>query len=354
MVAGAANILETDVFNGEFGHAAKHNAVNDQVNYLTQQVGDSTAAASAGFLRLAGTVPGSVPVVKPAGDGRAGVWEMTHNDTTGYLFHLLAGAAMGHSQALIALGVDNDGIGLLIPNKKKGRAIVIDQQAGITDATAYGVHATQRSTLAPLVRLEQQGAGVAPVLQLLSFAGFSGRLIDIINDDGAVGDIAGDTGILTWARTIRLRDTPAAVASYLRLDSGAGANSSTMKMSYHGDDEDVFFGATGAAGQYYPYKFAHSGSSFAIQTAANLTAAASTAPVPSEVGAWTTQISVSNASGVSLAAGKLRASTVGLGFFGAAAVAQPAAVADAADAATVITQLNALLSRLRTLGLIAP
>jgi hypothetical protein len=42
-----------------------------------------------------------------------------------------------------------------------------------------------------------------------------------------------------------------------------------------------------------------------------------------------------------------------IGFFGAAAAAQPTAVADATDAATVITQLNALLSRMRTLGLIA-
>jgi hypothetical protein len=42
-----------------------------------------------------------------------------------------------------------------------------------------------------------------------------------------------------------------------------------------------------------------------------------------------------------------------LGFYGATPAAQPAAVADATDAATVITQLNALLSRLRTVGIIA-
>jgi hypothetical protein len=42
-----------------------------------------------------------------------------------------------------------------------------------------------------------------------------------------------------------------------------------------------------------------------------------------------------------------------LGFWNATPAAQPAAVADATDAATVITQLNALLSRLRTIGIIA-
>lgn len=42
-----------------------------------------------------------------------------------------------------------------------------------------------------------------------------------------------------------------------------------------------------------------------------------------------------------------------LGFFNATPVVQPTAVADATDAASVITQLNALLSRMRDLGLIA-
>ncbi len=47
------------------------------------------------------------------------------------------------------------------------------------------------------------------------------------------------------------------------------------------------------------------------------------------------------------------ATTQKLGFFNKTPVVQPTAVADATDAASVITQLNALLSRLRDLGLIA-
>jgi hypothetical protein len=45
--------------------------------------------------------------------------------------------------------------------------------------------------------------------------------------------------------------------------------------------------------------------------------------------------------------------TGNVGFYTATPVAQPAAVADATDAASVITQLNLALARLRTLGLIA-
>lgn len=47
------------------------------------------------------------------------------------------------------------------------------------------------------------------------------------------------------------------------------------------------------------------------------------------------------------------ATTQKLGFFNKTPVAQPTAVADATDAASVITQLNALLARMRDLGLIA-
>jgi hypothetical protein len=47
------------------------------------------------------------------------------------------------------------------------------------------------------------------------------------------------------------------------------------------------------------------------------------------------------------------ATTQKIGFFGATPVVQQAAVADATDAATAITQLNDLLAAMRTLGLIA-
>lgn len=47
------------------------------------------------------------------------------------------------------------------------------------------------------------------------------------------------------------------------------------------------------------------------------------------------------------------ATTQKLGFFNKTPVVQPTAVADATDAASVITQLNALLTRMRNLGLIA-
>jgi hypothetical protein len=81
--------------------------------------------------------------------------------------------------------------------------------------------------------------------------------------------------------------------------------------------------------------------------------------------AGSSKFSVSNAGSITLAdAANLAvgtstgtkigtATTQKLGFWNASPAAQPTAVADATDAASVITQVNALLSRLRTIGLIA-
>lgn len=62
-----------------------------------------------------------------------------------------------------------------------------------------------------------------------------------------------------------------------------------------------------------------------------------------------TNISVGTTTGTKIGT----ATTQKLGFFNATPVVQPTAVADATDAASVITQLNALLARMRNLGLIA-
>lgn len=283
--------------------------------YLTQSELQNLAGqeSSVGFLRLAGTVPGSVPVVKPLNDGRAGVWEMVHNDTTGYLFHLLAGANMGHDAALYAAGVDNDGIGMLIPNKMNGRGIVGDQRATVQNPVGYWLHATQRSNQAPLVRLEMQANDAAPVLQLLAFGtpGASQRLLYVGDPSGEAGHILGGTGVMEWFRNIKVQNQPSGeVETFFESGTSTSANSSNTRKAYRGASTDTYFSNTGTAGVYYPYRVSHASSVFAIQAAGNLTAADPLNPLPAEVTAWTTVIGVSNAK---------------LGFFGVAPVVRPSA-----------------------------
>jgi hypothetical protein len=54
---GADDVLEEDIYNGEPGHAAKHNAVNAQVNYLTEAVAALGPGARPYPLELTTTAP---------------------------------------------------------------------------------------------------------------------------------------------------------------------------------------------------------------------------------------------------------------------------------------------------------
>jgi hypothetical protein len=61
------------------------------------------------------------------------------------------------------------------------------------------------------------------------------------------------------------------------------------------------------------------------------------------------QLSDGNSDGTTLG----QSSTDKIAFYGATPIVRPAAIADATDAATVITRANAILAQLRNLGLIA-
>jgi hypothetical protein len=245
-----------------------------------------------------GTITGgsNIPTIKSPTDTRPGVWEYTHNSTTGYIFHLLAGANFGAPAAILAIGNDNgDGTSILLPNKAGGKAIVIDQRSTVTSATAYGLHATQSSSAAPLVRLEQNVDGAAAALQLLAFGTPTAgqHLLYVGDPTGQAGRIMAGTGIINWNRDIKISNKSSGeAASYLELSTSSAANSANTKKSFKHSDADYAFGATGSAGVYYPYKVAHSSSAYAFQTASNLTAADPLNPLPSEVGTWVTQFSI--------------------------------------------------------------
>lgn len=67
---GADTVLETDVYNGEIGHAAKHNQVNAQVNFLTSEVAGRLSADD-----LATTIAEAVDTAADTlGVPRAGTW----------------------------------------------------------------------------------------------------------------------------------------------------------------------------------------------------------------------------------------------------------------------------------------
>jgi Collagen triple helix repeat (20 copies). len=160
-----------------------------------------------------------IPVAKSFGDDRPGVWEYTHNDDFGYLFHLLAGASFGTPASLIALGLDNGtGGGLLVANKASGVGVTIRQQATIANAAAYGLKVDGLSTVAPSVRIEQNVNGAADALQLLAFGAPTAdqNLLLISAGGGNAGFIRAVDGRIDWRRDVTVRDN-GATASGVRV-----------------------------------------------------------------------------------------------------------------------------------------
>lgn len=286
----------------------------------------------------AGTDPGAPPVVKPAGDTRAGVWEYTHNAKVGYLYHLLAGADFGGSAAVFAIGHDNDdgtGTALLLAEKANGKGLVIDQRATKTSSTAYGLHATNSSTAAPLVRLEQNVSGAADALQVVSGTASAGQVQTRFTvAAGTAGVVWADTGQLMWKRGIEARDPSGSVLSRIsaRGDDGV-ANPSPV----HHDRLGIEFRTYAGSGtSYWPKRIFHTGNQLKVQGSATVTGL-DTAP-----GTWVDGMTF-----------EFNTGTARIGFFGATPVGKQTVSAAATDAATTQTLANSLRTALVNLGLAA-
>jgi hypothetical protein len=282
-----------------------------------------------------GAADGSPIVAKPNTDKRAGVFDLVHNSDTGYLLHLVTGANAAHqTSALIALGIDNNGIGLLIPNKATGRGIVGDQRATVTATDAYWLHATQRSANSPLVRLEMQDNNGAELLQLLAFGtpAAGKKLLYVGDPTGEAGAIHANDGRMEWRRPIIIRDKDGSTASYLDVTDNSGVATNTAVHTLVRKAGPEFYGYSGSVGQWWPFSWDVAGSRLRLRTG-GLT---STVGTP---GTLTNVIEVQNAK---------------LAFFNASPVVQPTGTpAAATDAATTQALVNSLRSSLIALGLVA-
>lgn len=189
-------------------------AAGDDAAIAAFLAGNGTAARAAAEALVRaqyekGTPVGSPPVVKPTGDGRAGVWEYTHNDTTGYLYHLLMGAGTASGAWAVGIGVDSGlGNGVIIRNKAKGIGLKIEQLTSITSATAYGLTVEQKSALAPAILMSQASTGTAMLMDLQSFVPSTdpnALILRISSGSGTAGFIKSYSGEFVWDKKFTMR-----------------------------------------------------------------------------------------------------------------------------------------------------
>lgn len=149
---------------------------------------------------------------------------------------------------------------------------------------------------------------------------------------------------------------------FVRIDGGSSTNNGAALVGRAaGVDQWVVGSYSGIVGGAYDadftiYNAINSGKAY-IYDAGNKRQIVTTTASETLSNKTLSGVTIADATDIALATGtgtKIgTATTQKLGFFNKAPVVQPTAVANATDAASVITQLNALLSRMRDLGLIA-
>ena len=222
------------------------------------------------------------------------------------------------------------------------------------------------------------GAGSAGTSTLRVNAG-SGSSFTQINDNGTVV-IDSDTATGTFPLTLKYAGTTVASISYqgtitggigafssLSLDSGFvildtdATNVLAQRNSTNAQTFRIYNTYTDAS-NYERGKIEWSSNVLRIGTEKAGTGSARALELQTD---GTTRLTISSAGlftitdALNIAVGTTTGTKIGtattqkIGFYNKTPVVQPAAVADATDAASVITQLNLLLSRMRDLGLIA-
>ena len=281
-----------------------------------------------GYVSTAGTTPGSPPLVKPAGDGRAGVWEYVHNDSYGYLYHLLMGQDSTASAWLMGLGIDSGlGNGIIIRNKAKGIGLLVEQVATISNATAYGLTVQQKSAVAPAVSMSQFAGGSAPLMESFGY-------INDVTDTAVLarwtaygkpaGEIRTTSGKLVWSQNIEVAGSSVDVRDYNVVPVGDRYRTKV-------NPRNITFHSLSTTGSWYGARVAASGSQFTLGVAAP--------SADPDAATYSTLINLRSVSGGQLS------------FYGVTAVSRQTLAVAATDSASTTTLANDIRTKLIALGL---
>lgn len=289
-----------------------------------------------------GELPGllawaGVPV---AANGSRLDW-LHNNPAGGYLQHLHTGPAAAGG-ALLALGVGDGGptttAGLLVSVKADASpgasGVALVNEPG---TAAHGMRGIQNSAAAPLMYLEQTATGGAePIMDLVSNGTpAAGQLLQRwqVGGLGEVGGVRADTGDLAWRRNVTTRDL-VGIPSHLGVSDGDDIGADSRNHCRVLKDSVEFYAASGSPDLWFTSRLRASSNALRLQAGGPVGAVGN-------VGSQQTVVEIRHDGA--------------LGLFGAAPVAQPAAVPDTSGAtvAALEAEVNKLKALLRSVGLMA-
>jgi hypothetical protein len=136
---------------------------------LTSRLTDSSGVVLAGQI-----------VAKPAGEGSDGLFNWSHGDSTGYLFHLLDATGMT-GPGLIGIGIQNGGTGLVMAKHGPGLLFSVVTDASVTGDSMNWSN-IGNGTLLKMV--QGQTATPGPLLTLQAWSGAASHALSFQNTGG--------------------------------------------------------------------------------------------------------------------------------------------------------------------------
>lgn len=288
-------------------------------------------------------------------DGKTiAAWNLLHDGVEGDLFHLTTGpnTTANANGAVIAIGVDYGGLGLITRNKSVGTALRVDQLSTVSSATGYAVVMYHESTVAPFSLWSMAAAATQPMIKMApTTAGniASGAVYMEVVDPDATTPVAGrilaDTGVIDWRRTIQTVAPRAGITPQIRVadEVATTPTESYIQAKTTGETGLVLKrNSTGGAGaSRFLGKFvndAANGDRFVLRVSRG--AVADGSEVYADL--------------ITLRANAGTGNKGQMAFFGASPTNQPAAISSpTADAASLKTAVDAIRTALTNLGLTA-
>jgi hypothetical protein len=212
--------------------------------------------------------------VRSDGDGAGdGVFNLLHNASTGYIFHLVGGPGLSGNAAIIGIGIDHGGRGILLNNKSTGVGLNIVQNATISTGGAYGMLGDQRSALAPIVRWVASVDDFAPLVQYKLGSWITPaantRMVEwrgVAGED--MGHVAADTGHFVWRNTVRvISPDSSTIATVDVRDEAANASRVHVRSKASADTGLRIYRYSGSGVSFFPWYVGADGSSLKMQVA---------------------------------------------------------------------------------------
>lgn len=168
-----------------------------------------------------------------------GAWNLLHDGIAGDLLHMTTGpnSVSNANGAIIALGVDYGGTGLITRNKSTGIALHVDHLNTVSSTSSFGCFMYHDSSVGgPFSAWQMDQHAATPMIKMYPVAGVTitagAKWFDLycnaVGGNTNAGSVYADTGLFDWRRTIQTIAPNSSVTPLLRVADEVANNPSEV------------------------------------------------------------------------------------------------------------------------------